>query len=58
MWPLVAFALLYPLSLPAADWLTRAAGRERPADDPRALRFSLALYVAVLALLAVHAFTR
>lgn len=58
MWPLLAWLLLYPLSLPAADWLTRQAGRERAADSPeaerRALRFSLALYLAAAAVLAAY----
>lgn len=53
MWPLVFWLLLYPLSLPAADWITRQAGRERPADSPAILKASLALYLTVAVYLAI-----
>ena len=56
MWPFVAFALLYPLSVPAADWLTRQAGRERPPESRTQALLSLAFYLAVSALLAAYGF--
>lgn len=56
MWPLVAWLLLYPLSLPAADYLTHLSGRERGDVPPWAAKASLALYFAAAAILAVRGF--
>jgi len=58
MWPLVAFAILYPLSVPTADLLTKLAGRVPGDPSPGALRFSLAFYLAVLVVLGTYAFAR
>lgn len=57
MWPLVAFLLLYPLTVPVSDWLTARAGREAPTPTRGALALSLVVYLASAAVLAVHAFT-
>lgn len=56
MWPLVAWLLLFPLTLPAADWLTARAGRVPGTPTPVAVRSTLALYLVAGVVLAVHAF--
>lgn len=56
MWPLVVWLLLFPLSLPLADWVTHQMGQERR-TTPAALRAALVLYLVVATVLAVHGFT-
>ena len=56
MWPFVIWLLLFPLSLPLADWLTHQTGQERR-TPPAALRAALVLYLATATVLAVHGFT-
>ncbi|HEX8298804.1 MAG TPA: hypothetical protein VF594_06545 [Rubricoccaceae bacterium] len=58
MWPLVAWLLLFPLTLPASDWLTARAGRVPGTPSPSAMRATLALYLTVAIVLAAHAFLR
>ena len=58
MWPLVAWLLLYPLTVPLAEWLTRLAGRV-PGDPTRgAVLTSLAVYFATAAVLAASGVLR